>query len=54
MALRNLRPPLTESEFEEAVRRDLLAEKLQSAVTSWVTVGRRARSTRNTAAATRR
>jgi peptidyl-prolyl cis-trans isomerase D len=37
-ALRNLRPPLTEAEFEEAVRRDLLAEKLQSAVTSWVTV----------------
>jgi peptidyl-prolyl cis-trans isomerase D len=37
-ALRMQRPPLTEGEFEELVRRDLLADKLQTAVTAWVTV----------------
>jgi peptidyl-prolyl cis-trans isomerase D len=37
-ALRGSRPPMTESEFEEAVRRDLLSDKLQTAVTGWVTV----------------
>jgi peptidyl-prolyl cis-trans isomerase D len=36
--LRAQRPPLREEEFEEEVRADLLAQKLQSAVTSWVTV----------------
>jgi len=37
-ALRLQRPPLSEGEFEELVRRDLLADKLQTAVTAWVTV----------------
>jgi peptidyl-prolyl cis-trans isomerase D len=37
-ALRMQRPPLTEAEFEELVRRDLVADKLQTAVTAWVTV----------------
>lgn len=37
-ALRMQRPPLTEAEFEQLVRRDLLADKLQTAVTAWVTV----------------
>jgi peptidyl-prolyl cis-trans isomerase D len=37
-ALRGSRPPMTETEFEEAVRRDLLSDKLQTAVTAWVTV----------------
>jgi peptidyl-prolyl cis-trans isomerase D len=36
--LRAQRPPLREEEFEEEVRTDLLAQKLQAAVTSWVTV----------------
>ena len=47
------RPPLPEEEFEEVVRRELLADKLQAAVTGWVTV-RRQEADRNTAAATRR
>jgi peptidyl-prolyl cis-trans isomerase D len=37
-ALRSSRPPMTESEFEEAVRRELLSDKLHTAVTAWVTV----------------
>jgi peptidyl-prolyl cis-trans isomerase D len=36
--LRAQRPPLREDQFEESVRTDLLAQKLQEAVTSWVTV----------------
>ncbi len=36
--LRAQRPPLREDDFEEDVRADLLAQKLQDAVTSWVTV----------------
>ena len=36
--LRAQRPPLREEDFEEDVRTDLLAQKLQAAVTSWVTV----------------
>jgi peptidyl-prolyl cis-trans isomerase D len=38
MTLRSLRPPYQEKEFEQLIRSELLAEKLQSAVTSWVTV----------------
>jgi peptidyl-prolyl cis-trans isomerase D len=36
--LRAQRPPLREEEFEEDIRSQLLAEKLQDTVTSWVTV----------------
>ena len=36
--LRAQRPPLREDDFENSVRADLLAQKLQEAVTSWVTV----------------
>jgi len=36
--LRAQRPPLREEDFEKTVRADLLAQKLQEAVTSWVTV----------------
>lgn len=36
--LRAQRPPLREEDFEADVRTDLLAQKLQAAVTSWVTV----------------
>ena len=36
--LRAQRPPLREADFEKSVRADLLAQKLQEAVTSWVTV----------------
>ena len=36
--LRAQRPPLREEDFEDSVRADLLAQKLQEAVTSWVTV----------------
>lgn len=36
--LRMARPPLTPSEFEEQVRRSLVIEKLQGAVTGWVRV----------------
>ena len=36
--LRAQRPPLREEDFEAQVRTDLLAQKLQAAVTSWVTV----------------
>lgn len=36
--LRMQRPPLTPSEFEDLVRRDLLREKLQNAVTGWISV----------------
>jgi peptidyl-prolyl cis-trans isomerase D len=36
--LRAQRPPLREEDFEAEVRTDLLAQKLQAAVTSWVTV----------------
>jgi peptidyl-prolyl cis-trans isomerase D len=36
--LRAQRPPLREEDFEGRVRADLLAQKLQEAVTSWVTV----------------
>ena len=36
--LRSQRPPMREEDFEKAVRADLLAQKLQEAVTSWVTV----------------
>jgi peptidyl-prolyl cis-trans isomerase D len=36
--LRMQRPPLREEDFENDVRADLLAQKLQDAVTSWVTV----------------
>lgn len=32
------RPPFREDEFEEEIRKSLLAEKLQDAVTGWVTV----------------
>jgi peptidyl-prolyl cis-trans isomerase D len=34
--LRMQRPPLTPGDFEEALRKDLLREKLQAAVTGWV------------------
>lgn len=34
--LRMQRPPLTPAGFEEAIRRDLVREKLQAAVTGWV------------------
>lgn len=34
--LRMQRPPLTTKDFEEAIRNDLLREKLQAAVTGWV------------------
>ena len=36
--LRAQRPPIREEDFERDVRNDLLAQKLQEAVTSWVTV----------------
>jgi peptidyl-prolyl cis-trans isomerase D len=36
--LRAQRPPLREEDFEEEIRNDLLAQKLQAAVTSWVIV----------------
>ena len=36
--LRAQRPPLREDEFEEDIRTELLGQKLQAAVTSWVTV----------------
>jgi len=36
--LRAQRPPMREADFEKSVRADLLAQKLQEAVTSWVTV----------------
>ena len=36
--LRAQRPPLSEEEFEETMRRALLAEKLQEAVTGWLQV----------------
>jgi peptidyl-prolyl cis-trans isomerase D len=36
--LKAQRPPLREDDFEERVRADLLGQKLQEAVTSWVTV----------------
>jgi peptidyl-prolyl cis-trans isomerase D len=36
--LRMQRPPLTPSDFEDLVRRDLLREKLQNAVTGWISV----------------
>lgn len=36
--LRAQRPPIREEEFEESVRGDLLARKLQDAVTGWITV----------------
>jgi peptidyl-prolyl cis-trans isomerase D len=32
------RPPLTEQDFENQIRRDLLVQKLQDVVTGWVTV----------------
>jgi peptidyl-prolyl cis-trans isomerase D len=38
MTLRSLRPPFQEKDFEQLIRTELLAEKLQNAVTSWVTV----------------
>ena len=34
--LKMQRPPLTPADFEEAIRKDLLREKLQAAVTGWV------------------
>jgi peptidyl-prolyl cis-trans isomerase D len=36
--LRQQRPPLTPAEFESALRRTLLIEKLRSALTDWMTV----------------
>lgn len=36
--LRAQRPPMTPGDFEELVRRDLLREKLQNAVTGWISV----------------
>ncbi|MEO5819998.1 MAG: peptidyl-prolyl cis-trans isomerase [Vicinamibacteraceae bacterium] len=36
--LRAQRPPLREEDFEREVRADILGQKLQAAVTSWVTV----------------
>lgn len=36
--LRMQRPPLRDTEFEEQLRKSLMAEKLQAAVTGWVTV----------------
>ncbi len=36
--LRAQRPPLSEPEFEDAIRRDLISEKLQDAVTGWIQV----------------
>jgi peptidyl-prolyl cis-trans isomerase D len=38
MVLKAQRPPLQEKEFERQIRSELLVEKLQDAVTSWVTV----------------
>ncbi len=37
-ALQFQRPPLTPAQFEEEVRRDILFERLEAAVTGWVTV----------------
>ena len=37
-ALAFQRPPLTPAQFEEEVRRDILFERLEAAVTGWVTV----------------
>ena len=36
--LRSQRPPIAEDEFEDSMRRQLLAEKLQEAVTGWIQV----------------
>src|SRR5262245_32711446 len=36
--LQNSRPPLTPAEFEQDLRRSLISEKLQAAVTSWIRV----------------
>jgi peptidyl-prolyl cis-trans isomerase D len=36
--LKMQRPPMTPGEFEELVRRDLVREKLQNAVTGWISV----------------
>jgi peptidyl-prolyl cis-trans isomerase D len=36
--LKMQRPPLTEQDFENQIRRDLLVQKLQDVVTGWVTV----------------
>ncbi|MFL5332584.1 MAG: SurA N-terminal domain-containing protein, partial [Geminicoccaceae bacterium] len=36
--LRSQRPPMREEEFEREIRNELLGQKLQDAVTSWVTV----------------
>jgi peptidyl-prolyl cis-trans isomerase D len=36
--LRAQRPPVTEEEFEDAMRRELLASKLEDAVTGWIQV----------------
>lgn len=37
-ALQFQRPPMTPAQFEEEVRRDILFERLEAAVTGWVTV----------------
>ena len=38
MFLRRQRPPLSEFEFEDEIRRMILSEKLQAAVSAWMTV----------------
>ena len=42
------------AEFEEQVRRSITVEKLQAALTDWITVHRQGRRRRNTSGATRR
>jgi peptidyl-prolyl cis-trans isomerase D len=36
--LQSQNPPITEREFEEEIRREIIVEKLQSALTDWITV----------------
>jgi peptidyl-prolyl cis-trans isomerase D len=36
--LRQQRPPITHTEFEESVRRSIVLEKLQSALTDWISI----------------
>ena len=47
-------PPLRPDEFEEQVRRGITMEKLQGALTDWITVDRRGSRRASSGAATRR
>ncbi len=40
-------PPMRHEEFEEQVRRGITIEKLQGALTDWITVGERGARRRN-------